>query len=177
MKLKFFSINALEPEPDQIAVDDFCTRHRIISVDKRFIEREDVCFWSICVTYLQKSSSPSKPTQSVNKRGQIDYREVLNEADFTVYAKLRDLRKEISETESIPVYAIFSNAQMAEMVTSRVIAKTTLSKINGVGDAKLENYAERFLELLKAEYAGSDTNSDAKSGTKPDTFQQKKNET
>ena len=156
MKLKFFSINALEPEQDQIAVDDFYNRYRIVSVDKHFIERKEVCYWFICVTYLQKLSTPSKPARSVNKRGQVDYREVLNEADFMVYAKLRNLRKDISEAESIPVYTIFSNAQMAEMVTSRVITKIAISKINGVGDAKLENYAERFLELLKVEYTNSD---------------------
>lgn len=102
MKLKFFSINALEPDDDQADMEDFCNRHRVLSVDKQFIERSDHCYWPVCVTYLQKSTAPAKPAQSVNKRGQIDYREVLNEADFTVYAKLRNLRKEISDAENIP---------------------------------------------------------------------------
>ncbi|MBU0656310.1 MAG: hypothetical protein KJ914_14405 [Gammaproteobacteria bacterium] len=42
MKLKFFSVDALEPDDDQSEVDDFCTRHRLISIDKRFVERGDL---------------------------------------------------------------------------------------------------------------------------------------
>jgi hypothetical protein len=105
MKLQFFSINALEPETEQAALDAFCTRHRVVSIDKRFVERDEMCCWSICITYLATPSTPnlSKPTQAANKRGQVDYRELLNEQDFAVYAKLRNLRKLISEAEGTPI--------------------------------------------------------------------------
>ena len=160
MKLQFFSINALEPEVDQAALDAFCTQHRVVSIDKRFIERDEMCCWSVCITYLETPSAPnlSKPTQAANKRGQVDYREVLNEQDFAVYAKLRNLRKLISEAEGTPIYAIISNDQMAEMVTKRALALASLGEINGIGEAKLEKYGKRFLEVLKAEFATGQTN-------------------
>lgn len=152
MKLRFFSVDALEPDTDQEAIDDFCTRHRLVSVDKRFVERGEFCYWSVCITYLEPSSAPANPTQAVNKRGQVDYREVLDAEDFAVYTKLRDLRKAISEAENAPIYAVFSNAQMADMVTKRVTSTTAMGEINGVGDAKLQKYGERFLNLLKTEF-------------------------
>ncbi|OQX12333.1 MAG: hypothetical protein BWK73_15250 [Thiothrix lacustris] len=152
MKLQFFSVDALEPDTDQETIDDFCTRHRLVSVDKRFVERGEFCYWSVCVTYLEPSSSPIKPAKAVDRRGQVDYREILGAEDFAVYAKLRDLRKTISDAENAPVYAIFSNAQMADMVTNRVTTATALGEINGVGDAKLQKYGERFLNLLKTEF-------------------------
>lgn len=159
MKLKFFSINALEPEPDQQELEGFCARHRIVSVDRRFVERGDTVFWSVCVTYLATpvTPSPDHPTEAVNKRGQVDYKEVLNEADFAVYAKLRNLRKLISEAEGTPIYAIVSNAQMAEMVTRRVTTLARLAEINGIGDAKREKYGKRFLEVLTMELAADET--------------------
>ena len=159
MKLRFFSINALDPEADQAALDAFCTQHRLVAIDKHFVTRSDVCYWSVCVTYLEKSTSPtiSKPNQTINKRGQVDYREVLNDQDFAVYAKLRNLRKLISDAESTPVYAIVSNDQMAAMVTNRVNSLTALGAINGIGDAKLEKYGKRFLEVLQTEWTGSQT--------------------
>ena len=101
MKLQFFSVDALEPDSDQDVIDDFCTRHRLVSVDKRFVERGDFCYWSVCVTYLEPSSSSSKPTKAVDKRGQVDYREILVAEDFAIYAKLRDLRKTISEENQL----------------------------------------------------------------------------
>ncbi|MEZ5538249.1 MAG: HRDC domain-containing protein [Thiolinea sp.] len=153
MKLKFFSINALDPEPDQQALDDFCSRHRLVATEKRFVEHGDYCYWSVCVTYLEAMPLSRKPNKVVDKRAQVDYREVLSEADFIVYAKLRDLRKEISEAEAIPVYGILSNAQLAEMVTSRVLSLNKMGEINGVGQAKLDKYGERFLAIMKDEFS------------------------
>ena len=127
-------------------------RHRLISTDRRFVERDEYCYWSICITYLEAAPVSGKPVQSVNKRAQIDYREVLNEPDFTVYAKLREVRKDIARTENIPVYGIASNAQMAEMVTARVTSLEKMADINGIGEAKLEKYGKRFLTVLNAEF-------------------------
>jgi hypothetical protein len=50
----------------------------------------------------------------------VDYKEVLNEADFAVFSRLRDLRKVIAEKEAVPAYAIFTNEQLAAMVTGKV---------------------------------------------------------
>lgn len=152
MKLKFFTINALEPQADQQVLDDFCSRHRLVSVEKQLIEHDDFCFWSVCVSYLDAVPVAGKLNKAVNKRAQIDYREVLGEADFFVYAKLRDVRKDISESEGIPVYGIFSNAQLAEMVKSRIVSLKKMGEISGVGEAKLDKYGQRFLAILKAEF-------------------------
>lgn len=150
MKLQFFSVNALEPEADQAVIDDFCVRHRLVSVDKRFVERGDLCYWSVCITYLEASSSPTKPsTTAINKRGQVDYREVLSEQEFEVFAKLRNLRKVLAEADGVPMYAVFSNAQLAEMVTRQATSMSTLAEINGVGTAKLDKYGKHFIAVLK----------------------------
>jgi hypothetical protein len=50
----------------------------------------------------------------------VDYKEVMNEADFAVFSRLRDLRKVIAEKEAVPAYAIFTNEQLAAMVTGKV---------------------------------------------------------
>lgn len=35
MKIHFFSVNALEPAEDQVAIDDYCSRHRVVAIDKK----------------------------------------------------------------------------------------------------------------------------------------------
>ncbi len=149
MKLKFFSVNALDPQTDQEMLDDFCLSHRLVSVDKRFVENGECCYWSVCVTYLEASSSPSKPTSAVNKRAQIDYRETLNEQDFAAYSKLRELRKALADNDGVPIYAVFTNAQLADMVTHRATSLTALGEINGIGSAKLDKYGKHFVNVLK----------------------------
>jgi superfamily II DNA helicase RecQ len=40
----------------------------------------------------------------------------------------------------VPVYAVFTNEQLAKMVTGGVVTKAALEKIDGVGEAKATKY-------------------------------------
>ena len=75
-------------------------------------------------------------------------REVLSPEDFAVYVRLRELRKTIAAEEAIPPYSVFTNEQLAAIVTGRVSSKADLGKIAGIGEARLEKYGSRFLSLL-----------------------------
>ena len=72
----------------------------------------------------------------------------MSPTDFAVFARLRDLRKEIAQAEAVPVYTIFTNEQLAQMVQTRTTTKAALEKIAGVGDARIDKYGARLLELL-----------------------------
>lgn len=78
-----------------------------------------------------------------------DYKELLSPEDFAVFVKLRDLRKEIAQADAVPVYAIFTNEQLARMVETRVTSAAGLEAIAGVGDARIAKYGERFLACLQ----------------------------
>lgn len=79
----------------------------------------------------------------------MDYRALLNEEDFRLFSKLRDLRKKTADAEGIPLYGVFTNAQLAEMVRSRVAELSDFQKIEGVGKARVEKYGAPFLSLLR----------------------------
>jgi len=81
----------------------------------------------------------------------VDYKEVLNEVDFAVFARLRELRKTLAEKEAVPPYAVFTNEQLAAMVTQKSDSLTALGQIEGVGASRLEKYGPAFLEFLKKE--------------------------
>ena len=49
------------------------------------------------------------------------------------------------------MYTIFTNQQLAEMVTLRVTSKTSLREVDGVGDARLSKYADVILPILQQE--------------------------
>jgi superfamily II DNA helicase RecQ len=152
MKVQFFSINALEPDADQTVIDQFCTAHRVISIEKHLLQQADSAYWSICITYLDTSQSLSKNTSHpIDKKSQIDYREVLNSDDFSLYVTLRERRKTMAEKEGVPVFALFTNAQLAMIVTERITSLSQLSKIEGVGKIKRDKYGTVFLTLLKEE--------------------------
>ena len=103
-------------------------------------------YWSICVTSAAAKSKDSKPG-SRSKR--IDYRDVLNEQDFSIFARLRTLRKELAERDGVPAYALFTNEQLADLVRKRVTSKQAMEAIQGVGAGRIEKYGDTFLNLLK----------------------------
>jgi len=82
----------------------------------------------------------------------IDYREVLDEATFARFAKLRERRKAIAQEDGVPPYMVMTDAQMAEAVKDGEPKPETLKKIEGFGEARFAKYAER---LCQNEQGGS----------------------
>jgi superfamily II DNA helicase RecQ len=78
----------------------------------------------------------------------IDYRERFNPEEFAVFSRLREERKKWAAEEGTPVYVVFTNAQLAEMVTRRARSGAELRQIEGVGEARLQKYGARLVELL-----------------------------
>jgi superfamily II DNA helicase RecQ len=146
MKLQFFTIPAKWPEDAQQALNTFCAQHRVMSMEKHFVALGSESYWSICVTFVGINTPVVMGV--ANRRDKIDYREVLGEQDFAVYAQLRNLRKTLSEQEGVPAYALFTNEQLAEMVTRRIRSVSELARIEGVGKARLEKYGSTFVNLL-----------------------------
>lgn len=150
MRLQFFRISLLSCRDDAVELNEFLASHRVLSVDRQLVADGSNSFWTVCVTWLEGDGGRSASSTSNKDRGKIDYREVLPENEFRMFATLRTLRKEIAEKEDVPAYALFTNYQLAEMVRKRVTSLTELSEIPGIGPARIEKYGERFLfELAK----------------------------
>ena len=152
MKYHFFRIPVNDPDAATEELNRFLTMHRIVTTDRQFIADGENSSWSVCVTWVDQQGAPRQ-----DKKQRVDYREVLNPTDFRLFAKLRDLRKEIAAAEGVPVYALFTNEQLAGMVCNRVKSATELAQIDGVGAGRLEKYGPRFLGLLLAEQHQQDS--------------------
>jgi superfamily II DNA helicase RecQ len=59
---------------------------------------------------------------------------------------LRQLRKTIAEQQGVPVYAVFTNEQLAGMVKKPPQNIKDILAINGVGEARVKQFGEAFLE-------------------------------
>lgn len=153
MKYRFFTVRAQSPDLDQEALNAFCAQRRVVAVEKHLVADGGASFWAVCVSYLEGADGVRGGSGS--KRDRIDYKEVLNATDFAVFSDLRVLRKTLAEQEGIPVYALFSNEQLAEMVTRRALTLAALGAIEGVGEARVEKFGPRFLALLQPAFADS----------------------
>ena len=119
MQLRFFAIPATDPAAAEAALNRVLAAGRVVSLERQFVADGAASFWALCVTL---APGPGELPAALKGGGgrRLDYREVLDEADFAVFARLRMLRKEVAEAEAVPPYAVFTNEQLAAMVTGRV---------------------------------------------------------
>ncbi len=99
MAYKFFYIPARWPADAEAELNAFLVRHAVQTVDRQFISAGEHSGWSLCVAY-EASAAEARP--NIRRKGGIDYRELLEPADFDVYAELRRLRKRLAEQQATP---------------------------------------------------------------------------
>jgi superfamily II DNA helicase RecQ len=148
MALRFFTVPVQSSEEAEAEVNAFLSGHRVLTVDRHWVDLGGNSFWALCIDFLPGRTS-EKGTKFGAGRSRIDYKEVLSADEFEVFAKLRDVRKEIAQAEAIPVYTVFTNDQFARIVQQRCRTKSDLMKIDGIGTGRVDKYADRILPLLE----------------------------
>ena len=68
--------------------------------------------------------------------------------DTKLFDELAVLRLEIATDREVPAYQIFGNKSLQQMAFHMPQNELEFSKISGVGDAKLRDFSERFLEVI-----------------------------
>lgn len=148
MQLRFFAIPALDPATAEAELNRILAAGRVAGLERQFVAAGAESFWAVCVS-LADGPGPLPAALKSGAGRKVDYRELLSEADFAVFARLRELRKSIAEAEGVPPYAVFTNEQLAAMVTQRMSTAQALAGIEGIGPARVERYAARFIALLR----------------------------
>ncbi len=69
--------------------------------------------------------------------------------DKKLFAKLRKLRKSIADEDGLPPYVVFSDATLIEMADILPTTNGEMLAVNGVGQRKLDKYADAFLNLIQ----------------------------
>lgn len=69
--------------------------------------------------------------------------------DKKLFAKLRNLRKSIADEEELPPYVVFNDATLIEMAEMLPTSYGEMLAVNGVGQRKLDKYADAFLDLIQ----------------------------
>lgn len=146
VRLKFFTVPIRDLASSNTELDSFLSCHRVLQVEKRFVELGQDSFWALSVEFVGGALPVS--AASAQKPPKVDYREELTEEEFEVFSKVRDWRKVAADKEGIPVYAVLTNKQIAEIVQKRVSTRSQLQEVEGIGEGRAQKYAEHILPLL-----------------------------
>jgi ATP-dependent DNA helicase RecQ len=69
--------------------------------------------------------------------------------DGQLYSMLRDLRAKMAKRDEVPPYVIFSNKTIEALARYQPVNTEEALHIPGIGSAKIQRYAEPFLEAIR----------------------------
>ena len=115
LQYKFFSIPVTHETEDETDLNDFLKGVQVITVHRELVCQENRYYWAIAVEYQSGGSRAKDARKSEMVKKKIDYKEVLSPEDFSIFAKLRDWRKETAAREAMQLYNVFMNDQLAAM--------------------------------------------------------------
>ena len=79
-------------------------------------------------------------------QGELEY-------DVQLFEKLRALRKHLADEKNVPPFVIFGDVSLREMAFYFPKDSENFSRIEGVGEKKLESFGEMFLKLINQHVA------------------------
>lgn len=142
MQLKVFTVPVIGSEEAIEEVNRHLRGCRAVSVDKQLCQQDGAWYWTFCVT--EADGKGPKPSGS-ERREKVDYREVLEAPQFAVFDRLRKVRKQMAEEQALPAYAIFTDAELAEIARLENLSEKALSGIDGIGDKRVEKFGHEII--------------------------------
>lgn len=98
---------------------------------------------------LPKEQEKRERAGSKGKRKKAGAASALREQDLKLFEELRAVRKDIAAEEKVPPYIIFSDKTLVLMCLVRPKNAADMLKISGVGEYKVQKYAEKFLTAIR----------------------------
>jgi ATP-dependent DNA helicase RecQ len=112
---------------------------------------------------LRKVSRKAKAKSRERKAARFD-----DAGMSKLWQALRERRQQLADEHGVPAYMIFHDATLAEMVENRPESLAQMSNISGIGERKLADYGEAFLDVLN-EYR--DMEADSANDTEEESLQ------
>ena len=92
------------------------------------------------------SATPAVPRETREKQPA----DPLSGDQATLLAALKALRLELAKDRGVPAYVVFHDRTLIDMVRQRPRTREEFARVNGVGAAKLEQFAEPFLAAIES---------------------------
>lgn len=142
MQVRIFSVRASE-SPEEESLNKFLRTHRVLQVTENWSEA--IQAWQYSVRYIgEEKNEPPRTSKT-------DYRELLSEEEFERFSRLRRVRKRLAEEDQVPVYVVFTNAELAQLSAIQALNEQAMRTVQGIGEKRVERYGARLIEGVKGE--------------------------
>ncbi|MDR7238293.1 DNA helicase RecQ [Neobacillus drentensis] len=85
--------------------------------------------------------------EQVHRRETVQVKQVSK--DDPLFEVLREVRRQIAETEKVPPFVIFSDASLKDMCAKLPKSTEEFLQVSGVGELKLKKYGLEFIQAIR----------------------------
>jgi superfamily II DNA helicase RecQ len=147
MQIKIMTVPIVGGEAANEGLNLLLRSKKVLQVEHQLLTTPAGSYWCFCVKYLDTPPTPL-PGEKVAK---TDYKQVLDEATFKRFSRLREVRKQLAQQEAVPAYAVFTDEELAEVAKLPELTLASLKTIRGIGEKKVEKYGEPLIAHLKTD--------------------------
>lgn len=140
MQFKIFTIPISDNGAAVQEMNAFLRSNKILDVEKQLISNPNGAYWCFCVHYIEGITNTYG-----ERREKTDYRQVLDEATFQKFSKLREIRKKVAVEEGISAFMVFTDEELAQLSKLEIISAKSMLNIKGIGEKKVERFAKYFI--------------------------------
>jgi superfamily II DNA helicase RecQ len=140
MQIKIINVPLTDDGAMQAELNRVLASNRVLEVEQRFFQNEKGGCWSFCVRYIVQ-------TEISQIKEKVDYKQVLSEKEFAVFASLREIRKQIAAQDAVPAYAVFTDEELANISRLPDLEASKLISIKGIGDKKVQKYGKQIIDM------------------------------
>jgi ATP-dependent DNA helicase RecQ len=145
LKLKIFTFQFSESAQgfDDKALQEFTADKEVIEFAEHFFIHENTPYLTVLIAYRLLAAGEKR---KLDRRK--DPRSELADREKKVYDALRAWRSVRAKQDGIPAYMIATNKQFAQMIKLGATDRAALSRVQGVGEAKIANYGEEIMQVI-----------------------------
>jgi len=150
MKLKIFTLAFSDAAGgfDDTVVQAFLEGKEVIDVVNHFFVHERTPHLTLIVSYREACSGEKRRSGAEGRAPRKDHRGELDDAEKKVFDALRLWRAARSRQDGVPPYIVATNGQLATFVKIRAATKAALTRADGFGEVKTEQYGDQILKIL-----------------------------
>jgi ATP-dependent DNA helicase RecQ len=97
-------------------------------------------------SFMARRVREAGPRAAASVRREIEF---ASDEARTLWAALRQCRRDLAEEQNVPAYMIFGDATLKQMLDARPMSLEAMHELSGVGDRKLDAYGMQFLQVVQ----------------------------
>ncbi|MCB9035895.1 MAG: HRDC domain-containing protein [Lewinellaceae bacterium] len=147
MQIKIISVPVVGGEAINEDLNAFLRGRKILEVEQQLVDKPGGACWTFCIRYVEQKAGQ----QSNTARQRKDYKQILSKEAFDRFSRYRVIRKQVSEKDGVPPFAVFSDKELAGLAELEKLTPASMKTVKGIGDRKVEKYADRFMKAMSDE--------------------------